>query len=76
MTGFETSADVPARMPVAEIERRLADWKAHLPAHTISPGLMAELDALEEALHAARREEVTEEQRRPVGCCSDDCERS
>ena len=48
---------------VAEIERRLADWKARLPAHSLSPGLMAELDALEEALAETRRQ-VAEERRR------------
>jgi ferric-dicitrate binding protein FerR (iron transport regulator) len=40
---------------VAEIERRIEDWQARLPAHTMSPRMMAELDALEEALAAARR---------------------
>jgi hypothetical protein len=48
---------------VAEIERQLADWKARLPAHSLSPGLMAELDALEEALAEAHRQ-MAEEQRR------------
>ena len=48
---------------VAEIERRLTDWKARLPDHSLSPGLMAELDALEEALADARRQ-MAEEQGR------------
>jgi hypothetical protein len=53
----------PSLARVAEIERRLADWKARLPAHSLSPGLMAELDALEEALADAHRQ-MAEEQRR------------
>ena len=40
---------------VAEIERRIEDWQARVPAHTMSPRMMADLDALEEALAAARR---------------------
>jgi hypothetical protein len=75
MTGFDTSGAAPASARVAEIERRLADWKARLPAHSIPPGLMAELDALEEALHAARREAAAEEPRRAVGGCCNDSER-
>ena len=57
---------LPAADRAAEIERRLADWEARLPAHTISPGLMAELDALEEALAIARRE-AAEDQRSSAG---------
>jgi len=40
---------------VAELERRVEDWHARLPAHTMSPRMMAELDTIEEALAAARR---------------------
>lgn len=54
----------PAVASVIEIERRLADWKSRLPAHSISPGLMAELDAMEEALEEARSQ-LRDEQRRP-----------
>ena len=41
---------------MAELEKRLADLQARLPAHSISPSMIAELDELEEALaHAQRR---------------------
>lgn len=50
----DTAAALAAR--IAEIERRLEDWKARLPAHTVSPRMMAELDALEEALAATRQD--------------------
>ena len=41
---------------VAELEKRLADLQARLPAHSIPPSMIAELDELEEALaHAQRR---------------------
>ncbi|MGD9099909.1 MAG: histidine kinase [Anaerolineae bacterium] len=33
-----------------ELQRRLADLKARLPAHSISPTMMMELDELEEQL--------------------------
>ena len=33
-----------------ELERRLADLKARLPAHSIPPSMMIELDELEEQL--------------------------
>jgi hypothetical protein len=50
----DVSRTSPAAARAIEIERRLADWKARLPAHSISPGMMAEFDALEEALCEAR----------------------
>jgi hypothetical protein len=76
MSGTDTSGAVPGSARAAEIERRLADWQARLPAHSIPPGLMAELDALEEALHAARREEAAQDQRHSDECCRNDSERS
>jgi len=39
---------------VAELEKQLADLQARLPAHSIPPSMIAELDALEEALALAR----------------------
>lgn len=44
--------DAAAR--VAELEKQLADLQARLPAHSIPPSMIAELDALEEALALAR----------------------
>ena len=41
---------------IAELEARLADLKARLPAHSISPGMIAELDELDDALAEARRQ--------------------
>ena len=35
---------------IAELERRLADLKARLPAHTIPPGMIAEMDELEDQM--------------------------
>ena len=45
--------DINAR--VAELEKQLADLRARLPAHSIPPSMIAELDELEEALILARR---------------------
>jgi len=39
---------------IAELERRLADLKARLPAHTIPPGMIAQMDELEDALLEAQ----------------------
>ena len=39
---------------IAELERRLADLKARLPAHTIPPGMIAEMDELEDTLLEAQ----------------------
>ena len=41
---------------IAEIQARLADLKARLPAHSTPPGMMAELDELDEQLVAAKAE--------------------
>ena len=35
---------------IAVLEARLADLKARLPAHSVSPALIAELDELDECL--------------------------
>lgn len=35
---------------IAELGKRLADLKARLPAHSIPPSMMLELDELEEQL--------------------------
>ena len=41
---------------VAELEKQLADLKARLPAHSVPPSMMLELDELEEELALARRQ--------------------
>ena len=46
--------DMAAR--VSELEQRLADLLARLPAHSVPPSMIAELDELEEALAQARRQ--------------------
>ena len=35
---------------IDSLKRQIADLKKRLPAHSIPPGMMAELDELEEAL--------------------------
>jgi DNA repair exonuclease SbcCD ATPase subunit len=42
--------DHPAKERVAELQRRLADLQARLPAHSIPPAMMAELEEIEEEL--------------------------
>ena len=39
---------------IAVLEARLADLKARLPAHSIPPAMMAELDEIEEQLDQAK----------------------
>jgi hypothetical protein len=41
---------------VAELEKQLADLQARLPAHSVPPSMMVELDDLEEELALARRQ--------------------
>lgn len=44
------------QVPLEELEQQLADLQARLPAHSIPPSMIAELDELEEALAQARRQ--------------------
>ncbi len=39
---------------IAALEARIADLKARLPAHSVPPAMIAELDELDEQLAAAR----------------------
>jgi hypothetical protein len=39
---------------IQELEKRLEDLKRRLPAYSIPPGMIAEMDDLEERLEAAR----------------------
>jgi len=41
---------------VAELEKQLADLQARMPAHSVPPSMIAELDELEEELARARRQ--------------------
>jgi hypothetical protein len=41
---------------VAELEKQLAELQNRLPAHSIPPSMVIELDGLEEALAQARRQ--------------------
>jgi hypothetical protein len=47
---------------VSDLEQRLADLLARLPAHSVPPSMIAELDELEEALAQARRQSRLETQ--------------
>lgn len=41
---------------IAALEARLADLKKRLPAHSIPPAMLLELDQLDEQLSAARQQ--------------------
>lgn len=49
----ETLNEAELRALIADIEARLADLQARLPAHSIPPGMIAQLDELDEALAEA-----------------------
>ena len=49
-----SESNVAAR--VAELEKRLTELKNRLPAHSVPPSMIIELDELEEALAQARRQ--------------------
>jgi polyhydroxyalkanoate synthesis regulator phasin len=51
---------------VKQLEKQLADLEARLPAHSVPPSMIAELDDLEEALTEARHE-WQEQQKRDAG---------
>jgi len=48
----QTKADL--EQLIAALEARLADLYARLPAHTIPPAMIAELDEIDEQLELAR----------------------
>ncbi len=41
---------------IAELERRLADLKKRLPAHSIPPAMMLEMEELEDSLAVLQKE--------------------
>jgi hypothetical protein len=45
---------------VIELEERIADLKARLPKHSVSPAMIIKLEELEEALERARAEAMEE----------------
>lgn len=45
---------------IADLEARLADLKARLPAHSVPPSMIMEMDELEERLAEARARLVAE----------------
>jgi polyhydroxyalkanoate synthesis regulator phasin len=51
---------------VEQLEKQLADLEARLPAHSVPPSMIAELDELEEALATAQHE-WQEQQAREAG---------
>ncbi len=52
----------PKNEELAELEERIADLKARLPAHSIPAAMLVELEDLEEALEAARAAALRGEQ--------------
>lgn len=55
MEAFEHARQQLERL-IAALEARIADCQARLPAHSILPGMLAELDELDEQLAEARRQ--------------------
>lgn len=57
----------PLLLQIQTLEAQLADLQRRLPAHSIPPALIAELDALDEALADLRLElqRLEENERRP-----------
>ncbi len=56
MRGIQATVDEreALKQTIAELEARLADLKRRLPAHSITPAMIAELDELDERLEEAR----------------------
>jgi len=40
---------------IKELERKIAELKQNLPAHSVKPGMLIELEELEEKLEEAKR---------------------
>jgi ribosomal protein L29 len=51
----------PLHATLEELEKQLADLQARLPAHSIPPSMIAELDELEEALAQMRQQRQAEQ---------------
>jgi len=48
---------------IKDLESRIADLKARLPAHSIPPSMMIELDELEDQLAELQANQLEKEQR-------------
>ncbi len=59
MTGADGETDLDA-LSLAELEQRLREAEARLPAHSVRPAQLAAIEALEEAI--ARRRQTDDEQ--------------
>jgi len=55
-------SDAQEKTKIERLEKRLADLKARMPAHSIPPSMMIELDELEEQLAELQAGEIMEEQ--------------
>jgi ribosomal protein L29 len=63
----ETSAHgAYLHVTLEELEKKLADLQARLPAHSIPPSMIAELDELEEALAQARQQRQAEQSTKKI----------
>jgi chaperonin cofactor prefoldin len=47
---------------IEELKRKIEDLKKRLPAHSIPPSMIAELDELEEQLEEALKKQANEDQ--------------
>ena len=56
----------PARSQEADLQRRIEDLRARLPAHSVPPGMLIELEELEDQLHRIRDQRRTDEPDSPV----------
>ena len=52
--GKSTEMDTQRSERLAELERRLSDLKARLPAHSVPPAMFLEMEELEEELARLR----------------------
>lgn len=52
----ETGPDEQLQQHAADLERRLADLQSRLPAHSIPPSMLVEMDELDAQLAEARRQ--------------------
>jgi anti-sigma-K factor RskA len=56
----DITPDEQLQQHIAGLERRLAELQSRLPAHSIPPAMLAELDELDSQLAEARRQQVKE----------------
>jgi hypothetical protein len=51
---------------IKELEERIAELKRRLPAHSVPPAMLQQLEELEEELERERRKTTGEERRKAV----------